>query len=394
MAWFPNNNHPRDKATYDFHITVPGTHTALGNGELVGATVDNADGTPTWNWHDGYPTATYLTTRHGRRLRLHAGRRRDRARRASGNALGALQRLESTFTAATRRRHAEHRRRRARTRSSSSSPTTIGAPLPVRLDRRGRRPPPSSLGYVLEVQTKSTSRRQLDQPQHARARDRAPVVRRQRLGCGSGATSGSTRAGRPGGPGTGPTSRTARIDAEPAVHQQLQRDDQPDALERRRRPSCRRAGGPVRHVPGLHAPGDDDRGPTPDRRRARRSSRSEGAGRPSYAYGNARPGRSSSPWPSRIAAEKARLRGLQPGQARHATSSSGCTASAKPTLTPDDVLPEHDGAERHGRRHGAGDALADAGRAADVRRLHAGRRRRPTRPRRPPRSPRPPVTRR
>ncbi len=65
MAWFPNNNHPADKATYDFHITVPKTHTALGNGELVGPAPppDNADGTTkTWNWHDGYPTATYLTT--------------------------------------------------------------------------------------------------------------------------------------------------------------------------------------------------------------------------------------------------------------------------------------------------------------------------------------------
>src|SRR3954467_7823978 len=62
MTWFPNNNHPADKATYDFHITVPGTHTALGNGELVGnAPVDNPDGTKTWNWHDGFPTATYLT---------------------------------------------------------------------------------------------------------------------------------------------------------------------------------------------------------------------------------------------------------------------------------------------------------------------------------------------
>ena len=38
MTWFPNNNHPADKATYDFHITVPATHTALGNGELVGRT--------------------------------------------------------------------------------------------------------------------------------------------------------------------------------------------------------------------------------------------------------------------------------------------------------------------------------------------------------------------
>ncbi len=63
MGWFPNNNHPSDKATYDFHITVPDAHTALGNGELVGGVpVTNADGTRTWNWHMGFPMASYLST--------------------------------------------------------------------------------------------------------------------------------------------------------------------------------------------------------------------------------------------------------------------------------------------------------------------------------------------
>ena len=61
MAWFPNNNHPADKATYDFTITVPTGKTALGNGELVSKT-DNADATTTWKWHMGYPMATYLST--------------------------------------------------------------------------------------------------------------------------------------------------------------------------------------------------------------------------------------------------------------------------------------------------------------------------------------------
>src|SRR6185503_12150515 len=61
MGWFPNNNTPSDKATYDIHITVPGTHTALGNGELA-SKVNNGDGTTTWNWHMGVPMATYLST--------------------------------------------------------------------------------------------------------------------------------------------------------------------------------------------------------------------------------------------------------------------------------------------------------------------------------------------
>jgi hypothetical protein len=61
MGWFPNNNTPSDKATYNLHITVPDTHTALGNGELT-SKVDNGDGTATWNWHMGYPMASYLAT--------------------------------------------------------------------------------------------------------------------------------------------------------------------------------------------------------------------------------------------------------------------------------------------------------------------------------------------
>ena len=35
MGWFPNNNHPDDKATYDFHLTAPDAYDAIGNGELV-----------------------------------------------------------------------------------------------------------------------------------------------------------------------------------------------------------------------------------------------------------------------------------------------------------------------------------------------------------------------
>ena len=61
QGWFPNNNHPRDKATYDFHITVPDAHTALGNGELV-SKVDNAGPTSTWNWRMSVPMASYLST--------------------------------------------------------------------------------------------------------------------------------------------------------------------------------------------------------------------------------------------------------------------------------------------------------------------------------------------
>ena len=61
QSWFPGNNYPTDKATFDTIITVPEGKTAFGVGELVSQT-PNGDGTATWHWHEDDPTATYLTT--------------------------------------------------------------------------------------------------------------------------------------------------------------------------------------------------------------------------------------------------------------------------------------------------------------------------------------------
>ncbi|MGZ5347282.1 MAG: M1 family aminopeptidase [Solirubrobacterales bacterium] len=61
QTWFPNNNYPTDKATFDTSITVPTTHTAFGIGELDSRAV-NGDGTWTWSWGEDDPTSTYLTT--------------------------------------------------------------------------------------------------------------------------------------------------------------------------------------------------------------------------------------------------------------------------------------------------------------------------------------------
>lgn len=63
QGWFPSNNHPSDKATFDTAITVPDqpTRVALGIGELVSSTA-NGNGTRTWRWSEDDPTATYLTT--------------------------------------------------------------------------------------------------------------------------------------------------------------------------------------------------------------------------------------------------------------------------------------------------------------------------------------------
>jgi aminopeptidase N len=61
QSWFPSNNYPTDKASFDTLITVPNPKTALGVGELVAQT-DNGDGTSTWHWREDDPTATYLVT--------------------------------------------------------------------------------------------------------------------------------------------------------------------------------------------------------------------------------------------------------------------------------------------------------------------------------------------
>jgi hypothetical protein len=61
MSWFPNDNVPTDKATYDLHVTVPGSNKVIGNGRLVSSTT-NPDGSGTWHWREDSPMASYLVT--------------------------------------------------------------------------------------------------------------------------------------------------------------------------------------------------------------------------------------------------------------------------------------------------------------------------------------------
>ncbi|WP_234354950.1 M1 family metallopeptidase [Streptomyces sp. NRRL WC-3618] len=60
MSWFPGNNHPKDKASYDFTITVPRGHTAVANGVLLGQRT--AAGKTTFRWRQSEPMASYLAT--------------------------------------------------------------------------------------------------------------------------------------------------------------------------------------------------------------------------------------------------------------------------------------------------------------------------------------------
>ncbi|MFC4534295.1 M1 family metallopeptidase [Sphaerisporangium dianthi] len=60
-TWFPSNDHPADKATFDFDVTVPSGVTVVANGEMRGAPVTSG-GRSTFSWREAHPMATYLAT--------------------------------------------------------------------------------------------------------------------------------------------------------------------------------------------------------------------------------------------------------------------------------------------------------------------------------------------
>ena len=60
MTWFPANNHPTDKSSYDFTITVPQGRTAVANGVYLGSRT--AHGQTTFRWSQREPMAAYLAT--------------------------------------------------------------------------------------------------------------------------------------------------------------------------------------------------------------------------------------------------------------------------------------------------------------------------------------------
>jgi aminopeptidase N len=59
-AWYPVNDTPRDKATYDFAISVPDGLTVMANGVLLSHA--SSAGTTTWRWRESDPMASYLAT--------------------------------------------------------------------------------------------------------------------------------------------------------------------------------------------------------------------------------------------------------------------------------------------------------------------------------------------
>jgi aminopeptidase N len=58
-SWFPSNDYPTDKATYDISVSVPDGTQVVSNGVLAGTT--STAGRTRWNWRSSKPQATYLT---------------------------------------------------------------------------------------------------------------------------------------------------------------------------------------------------------------------------------------------------------------------------------------------------------------------------------------------
>jgi aminopeptidase N len=58
--WYPSNDHPTDKATYDVHVKVPDGDQAISNGLLVSQ--KSRSGWTSFHWRETKPQTTYLTT--------------------------------------------------------------------------------------------------------------------------------------------------------------------------------------------------------------------------------------------------------------------------------------------------------------------------------------------
>jgi aminopeptidase N len=70
-GWFPCNDTPRDKATYDFRVRVPHGLTAVANGDLV--STKSKHGWTKFHWHNAEPMSTYLATATVGKFRVHTG---------------------------------------------------------------------------------------------------------------------------------------------------------------------------------------------------------------------------------------------------------------------------------------------------------------------------------
>ena len=74
--WFPANDHPSDKATFDIRLSVPAGYEGVSNGALVGHRTRHR--VATWHWRMSQPMTTYLAFAAFGQYDLQQGRTGDR----------------------------------------------------------------------------------------------------------------------------------------------------------------------------------------------------------------------------------------------------------------------------------------------------------------------------
>jgi aminopeptidase N len=143
-TWFPCNDHPSDKATYTFRVTVPRGLRTVANGRLVSRSTRG--GRTTFVWSEDSPMASYLAT-------IDTGRWRIRTGRTPG---GVPQTVAVDRRLARKRRNAVRNVFRTTARATDFEAETFG-PYPfgstgaIVDDARFRG---ATLGFSLETQTR------------------------------------------------------------------------------------------------------------------------------------------------------------------------------------------------------------------------------------------------
>ena len=175
QSWFPSNNYPTDKATFDTLIRVPQGKTALGVGENVG-NQDNGDGTVTWHWSEDDPTATYLITATVGNFNYTVG---SMTETSTGRSLPVYNAVDSSASPAQAAAIQNDLSAGARPGQLPERPLRD---LPVRLDGRGRRPRcrrrvrARGAGQTA-LRRRVQQRQPVDRHRNAAPRASAPVVR-------------------------------------------------------------------------------------------------------------------------------------------------------------------------------------------------------------------------